>query len=373
MKPDDIQLVVNNAFHCKNCGATLHFEPGTNQLKCDHCGLLNDIEGTEKGTKIGCYDYNQFIEDMESAPAGTELRQVRCGNCGSRTTLPKNVTADKCPFCSSPLIIELDDSRGYVRPHYILPFELNQQLADEKFKKWIKGLSFAPGDLVQKVNSRSQTLLEGVYLPYWAYDADAETNYEGEQGNHYWVTETYTETVDGKQRVNTRQVMHTNWCPVSGTVDNSFSNIIIPASSSLPAETLNKIGRWRLDMLSAYDERFISGFRAENYQLTPQGGLEIAKKGMMPVINNTICKDIGGDEQRIADSKTELSDIGIKYLLLPVWVASYIYNKKLYQVTINASTGEVNGRHPWSVLKIAGLVILILVVIVALMLIFYQQ
>jgi len=46
--------------------------------------------------------------------------------------------------------------------------------------------------------------------------------------------------------------------------------------------------------------------------------------------------------------------------LLPIWVTSYRFNEKVFQVLVNGQTGEVAGDRPWSVWKIVRLVALIL-------------
>ncbi len=371
MDQNEKTAVTENSLNCKSCGAVLRYEPGTEELKCSHCGASNQIIGSETSHDIESYNYDEFVDYIQSAPpVSGDLQAVSCKNCGSKTTLPKNVTADKCPFCSSPLIIELNDTQDYVRPHYILPFAVNQQTATDNFKNWIKGLSFAPNDLAQKISNSSKPPLDGVYLPFWSYDADAFTSYDGSRGEHYWETETYVEEVDGEQREMTREVMRTSWWPVSGTVQNNFEDLLVPASNSLPAEMLNKVGGWQFSTIVEYDERYISGFRAENYQLVPQNGLESAKKMMDAEIDGAIRDDIGGDEQQVYNSSTELSNVGIKYLLLPVWVTSYVYKGTVYQVTINASTGEVHGHRPYSAMKITVLVIAIIIILAILFFVF---
>ena len=64
------------------------------------------------------------------------------------------------------------------------------------FKGWVTSRWFAPSSL-KKVGSTEQ--LTGTYLPHWTYDSATATNYTGERGEHYWVTETYTENVNGQQ------------------------------------------------------------------------------------------------------------------------------------------------------------------------------
>ena len=38
--------------------------------------------------------------------------------------------------------------------------------------------------------------------------------------------------------------------------------------------------------------------------------------------------------------------------MLPLWLMSYRYGDKTYQVILNAVTGEVYGERPWSWVKI---------------------
>ena len=46
-----------------------------------------------------------------------------------------------------------------------------------------------------------------------------------------------------------------------------------------------------------------------------------------------------------------------KHLLLPLWLLSYRYKKTVYQVVVNAQTGEVQGERPFSWIKISLAVI----------------
>ena len=74
----------------------------------------------------------------------------------------------------------------------------------------------------------------------------------------------------------------------------------------------------------------------------------------------------GGDEQRVHQISTAYSGITFKHLLLPVWVSAYKFRDQIYQVLINARTGEVQGERPYSVWKIVGFVFFLVVVVVVL-------
>ena len=53
-----------------------------------------------------------------------------------------------------------------------------------------------------------------------------------------------------------------------------------------------------------------------------------------------------------------------KHILVPVWLLSYVYGAKSYQVVMNGVTGTLAGGRPWSWIKIALLVLLAIVLLV---------
>jgi LSD1 subclass zinc finger protein len=56
-KPSDIDQSLKGA----GCGALLHFAPGTNNLKCDYCGVSNEIHNDESNLEVTAVDYETFI------------------------------------------------------------------------------------------------------------------------------------------------------------------------------------------------------------------------------------------------------------------------------------------------------------------------
>ena len=66
-----------------------------------------------------------------------------------------------------------------------------------------------------------------------------------------------------------------------------------------------------------------------------------------------------------ADGGNEVARPTFKHVLLPVWIAAYRYNGKVYRFLVNGQTGEVVGVAPWSVAKIAATVALAILVVAA--------
>jgi hypothetical protein len=86
-------------------------------------------------------------------------------------------------------------------------------------------------------------------------------------------------------------------------------------------------------------------------------GFETAKDIMSGTIDSDVHHNMGGDEQRVHNISTAYSAITFKHILLPVWLSSYRYRNKQYQVMVNARTGEVQGDRPYSAWKITGAVL----------------
>ncbi len=349
----------SSEFKCQQCGAKLTYAPGTSVLKCSYCDFENAIPKSEDD--IQELDFHQHLAAMAEKEVSQEILLIKCTSCGAESTSEANVTSQNCPFCDTE-IVTTAKSKKRLKPRSLLPFKIKKQAAKASYKEWLKGLWFAPNELKRK--AKLDVAVKGVYVPHWTYDADTLTYYTGQRGVYYYVTETRTRTnSDGKQETYTVQVRKTRWYPASGTVTDDFDDVLIVASKSLPEKYTRELEPWDLNNLIAYKDEYLSGFKAESYQIDLEQGFELAKDVMDITIRNTIRRHIGGDEQRIFTVKTQHNNISFKHILLPVWLSAYRYNKKTYRFLVNARTGEVQGERPWSWVKITLAVLTSLAVI----------
>lgn len=338
-----------NKFPCSACGADLKYEPGQNKLKCPYCGAENIIENDES-VEITENDYLTKLRELErdSGSSAVERLAVKCDNCGALVSLGDNKTAGECVFCGSHLSGQ-QQSVKEIPPESLLPFKVDKKEAAGNFKTWLKKRWFAPNKLKEYARMDG---LKGIYSPYWTYDTEATTNYRGQRGEYYYTTETYTAQENGKTVTKTRQVRHTRWYPAHGTVRNSFDDILISGSGNMLPRYTEALEPWDLENLVPFNEKYLSGFQVESYSIGLEPGFEKAKDRMAPVIDHTIRRDIGGDEQRINSRSSAYDDITFKHILLPVWISAYKFKGKVYNFMVNARTGEVQGNRPWSVIKI---------------------
>lgn len=349
-----------NTVGCKSCGAILKFAPGTNNLKCDYCGVENEIKSSADAEPIQELDFhNHLSHDGNNKQTTQEVSTVKCTGCGAVTSLRPNVTSDECAFCGTALVLSKAEITTSIKPKSVLPFKIDQKNAKDSFQKWLGTLWFAPGGL--KKYAYTDSKLHGMYIPYWTYDTEVATSYSGQRGIHRQETEYYTE--NGQQRTRTRTV--TDWYHASGHVNNSFDDVLVNASNSLPRDYADALEPWDLENLVAFNEQYLTGFQTESYQIGLKDGFEHAKDKMQSTIDSTIRSDIGGDDQRINSKDSDYNSITFKHTLLPIWISAYKYNGKAYKFLVNGRTGETKGDRPWSVGKIAGAIITGILVIVA--------
>ena len=362
LRGDDNSAFVRT-FPCASCGAKLSFAPGTTSLACEFCGAVNRIEGRE--AEVEELDFKTFVAQLESRAETFEEELVRCDRCGAEQHLPGDHFAAHCAFCAAPIV-----SKGYarrrVKPRALIPFQVRRDQAQDAFRKWVRGLWLAPGEL--KRMAQTDAAMTGTYLPFWTYDCRTASDYEGERGEDYWATETYTtKNASGQAVTQTRQVKRTNWFPASGHVDCFHDDVLVMASESLPHSLRGATLEWNLKALVPFQPEFVSDYRAEAYRIGLEDGYKIAGHTIDAQVHDRIRRDIGGDQQRVHRVSTRYDDVKFKHVLLPVWLSAYRFGDKTYRFLVNGQTGDVAGESPvsWQKVTLIAIGVIIWVIFLA--------
>lgn len=349
-------------FPCEQCGALVTFEPGTNELVCDYCNHRTPIERAEG--LIREYDLKEALSWLSQAGPATERESTQCESCAAEFDFDRHVHSGECPFCGTPIVIGTGSSK-HIKPRSLLPFKITESQAEAQFRRWLKGLWFAPGKV--KRHARKDASLAGVYVPYWTYDSQTHTQYVGERGDVYMVPESYTTMENGRPVRRTRMVSKIRWRPVRGRVQRFFDDVLVGATRSLPRKITDSLLPWDLENLTPYNEKYLSGFQSEIYQVDLDQGFDVAVDVMNRIIRRDIARDIGGDHQRIHHADTRHTNTTFKHVLLPVWSAGFRFGKKTYRFVVNGRTGKVRGERPYSAWKIAFAVLGALIAIIAIL------
>jgi hypothetical protein len=346
-------------YPCGGCGASVEYAAGTTLLRCPYCGHEQQLVAAGRQVREHAY------AELPVKPlAALGAHVLVCQQCGARTE--SNELSQLCQFCGAAVVADVSTD-VQIAPEAVLPFEVDRDGVRTALRGWVKSRWFAPSKL-KKVTEAER--LRGTYLPHWTFDAKTNSHYTGQRGDHYYVTESYTVTVNGNSERRTRQVRKTRWRSASGDVSRDFDDVLVPATQHVAHEHLNQLAPWPLTQARPFQPDYLAGFQALRYDVEPGVGLADAKRQMAGVIEGDCRADIGGDEQRVHSVDTRYADVMFKLILLPVWIVGYLYSGRTYQVFVNARTGEVLGERPWSKLKIAAAVFAALVVIAAIILAF---
>lgn len=353
---------------CESCGADLRFAPGQSELICSYCGHRQQIPAAsaESAANLREIDLGEGLRAdsangrNQAGESGLveEIRTTRCPNCGALVEFRAAGHATECPFCATPVVIGTGAQRQ-IKPQGVVPFRLSEGQARDAMNHWMGSLWFAPNNLLEF--SRAGRAMNGVYVPYWTFDASTRSRYSGARGDYYYETRTVTVEVDGRRQQRQEQVRHIRWRPVSGRVGRFFDDVLVMATHSLPRGHTEALAPWDFTDLKPYSADYLAGFAAEGYTLSLADGRQISQQEMQRVIANDVRRAIGGDEQRINAIDTDYADETFKHILLPIWMAAYKYGGKTYRFVVNGQSGKVKGERPYSIWKISFAIILALI------------
>lgn len=342
-------------FPCSKCGGKLEFNPKAGRLKCIYCANEEDISQDKDDVQEISYDDFLSTKKVKTVLLSETALEVACPSCRARVTFEPPDVAGKCPFCGTSIVSKGEKAHPVVEPGGVIPCKVTQKNAQTNVRKWLGNNWFLPTSLKELAQQEG---MQGVYLPFWTYDTQTESEYTGSRGEYYYTTESYAVTnSEGETEWETRQVQHTRWYPVAGHVSRFFDDILIPATKQLDDKQLKKLSGWNLQQLLPYSPSYLAGFKAQRYQVPLEMGLVKAKEEIRSQLNTTVSNDIGGDTQTVSSINTQHLNVTFKHIMLPVWISAYRYKNKQYRVMVNAQTGQVSGDRPYSKVKIAIAVI----------------
>jgi len=338
---------------CPSCGGKMAYDPALGVLKCDYCGTTLAME--KEPFEIVENSFDAALSEGARSWTDDDIKSVICKNCGAELIFEAHTSAQFCNYCGSSHISEHKTEKT-IPPGYLIPFEITEKSAGERFKRWIGKRWFAPNKL--KSSYKNDRIL-GTYIPYWTFDTQTFNRYTAQRGDYYYVTR--TRTVNGKTE--TYQERHTRWTSVSGNFERFFDDVLVGASSKVDRTVLDKVDDFHLDALVAYKPDYLSGFFAERYSIPLEEGWTTGKSVVDRILESEITSIVGGDTIRMLDIQSHYDDLNFKHVLMPIWISSYLYNEKTYNFMINGQTGTVQGAYPKSPIKIGLAILLGLIVL----------
>jgi hypothetical protein len=245
----------------------------------------------------------------------------------------------RCPFCGSEKLSEQKDQK-VLRPNWVVPFAIAESDALARLRQWLGSSFWRPGDLAERAQV---TALKKIYVPYWIFAARVFT---------YWTADT-SQTPPGA---------HASWYPVAGENRNSYSGVLVGASSVLtPAET-NAICPFDLAQGVQPEQVDLENVIYEQFRVQRKYARPLAQSGLEELERQACRKYVPGNCRNLKVN-VRVEGLTGEPVLLPVWIMAYRYKDQVHRFLMNGQTGKSTGTAPISYRKIAAVVGIVLAVI----------
>jgi len=330
---------------CSGCGATMDYDIESGNLKCGHCGNIKNIENDDK------VERRQMCDALTKERAEwNESAVFRCDGCGAKQSLDKKDISRNCPFCGNPNVVAIEELAG-IKPDSVIPFQITKESAVDRFRKWIKTRWLAPrmfktADIRERIN--------GLYSSSWSFSAQTDNNYSGTLGRR---VQTYHRVRNSSGQYVTQTRTEIKYFRVNGQLSKSYLDFFVQSGDKISPAMFNKLKPFDMKLLKVYRQEYLSGIVAEHYTRN----LDLCFTEFANFIRSDLRRDImrrhNADVVQSLDIRTNYRDRKFNYVLLPVYIANYMYNKKNFNFYINGASGQIVGKYPKSKIKVALIVL----------------
>ncbi len=279
-----------------------------------------------------------------------EVVSKQCPQCGAAVDLPPEQIASLCAFCESPLV----EGEGVTEQiDQVAPFDVERQVAGSLLSQHLQDRWFIPESLRHAGQPEE---LRGVLVPFWCYDATTRSDWTARQGIHWYRTETYTTTVNGKRVTKTRRVKETEWFDTAGSHVATYTDHLVSGSRGLSEPESNELEPFDVGRALPSAPGLLAGWTAERPTVPRSEAARTANQELADLENRAIADFIPADVVRGVHNTTSMEVSALKLVMLPVWVGTYRHADEVLRLLVNGQTGEVVAKLPKSWPKIIALV-----------------
>jgi DNA-directed RNA polymerase subunit RPC12/RpoP len=330
-------VAVPGTYKCPQCGATTKYDVSAGGVACEYCGYTAPVQAKTVGRAAEEAEFTLDTWQKAEQGWGVERQALHCENCGAILTLSAGALTATCPFCASNRVTLRVAAQDAIRPRFLIPFRIPFETVRTKAQEWMGKGWFHPAELAHSAIIQRFT---GIYLPFWTFDADINAQWRAEVG--YERQESYYDAADKSWK--TRTVIDWRW--ENGNVSLAIDDLLIVGSSRLSRLILERLYPFKLNELVTYSPDYLAGWQAQAYDVTLPVAWEKGKEDMRERARKACYADIPTHHVRNFSMTADFANETWRYLLLPVYVASYQFEGKVFQVMVNGQTGLVAGQKP---------------------------
>ena len=330
--PEQTKEHALRTYQCPSCGANTKFDVATSGLACEHCGYSVAADSKAVGRLAAEQEFTLSALSIAEQGLGTERKTLTCENCGAVISLPQDVISSSCSFCASNKVNLSTPADEILRPKFLIPFKIipdkTRSLAQAWLGKgWYHPPELAASSLIEKFN--------GIYLPYWTFDAQIDADWRAQVGHERTVRDK-----DG----NSHTVIDWRW--EKGHALLNIDDMPYAATNKVSHHLLEKLLPFQFEALTAYSPDFLAGWQALNFNIALPDAWEEAKQIMRESTQQACRSQIHSTHVRNFSMTANFNDEAWRYILLPIYLAIYKHEGKIFQVMVNGQTGAVSGQKP---------------------------
>ena len=322
-------------YKCPNCASDIKFDSHSQKFKCENC----DAEFTEQELdEIHSFEENfgedsEFVWEKEDNGVEEQVGKSTyiCQSCAAQLTVDETKAADVCPYCGSPIIMK-GQLAGENTPDCVIPFKLDKKMAGEALKAFCKGKPLLPSNFVTDNKIKE---MEGIYVPFWLFDCDADANivYDATKVRH-WSDSNYNYT-------------ETKFYKIYRSGNIGFANIPVDGSLKMDDAYMDGIEPFNYAELTDFNPGYLLGYTADKYDVAADKCFYRAETRVKKSTEDAFRATVSGYSSVVPAMSNIKAESGkYKYGLLPVWILNTKYNGENYMFAVNGQTGKVAGKLP---------------------------
>jgi hypothetical protein len=299
------------------------------------------------------------LENLELSERGwgEDRQELHCQSCGSDLSLSMEGSSSgealstTCPFCASNQVVARIATQEVLRPRFLIPFRLDAQDCVPLAREWLGRGWMHPKNLA---NAASSAQFQGLYLPFWTFDARIQANWKAEVG--YPRTERYYDHGSKSWKTRTR----IDWRWESGHTDLKLDDWLGIGTDKVSRVLQKRLYPFNIQDMVAYEPGFLAGWYAQSFNISLQDAWGQVKATMREHAKKACCRQIRSSHVRNFSMIADFADESWRYILLPVFIAAYRYQGEVFQVLVNGQTGKISGQKPIAWWKIWTAIALLL-------------
>ncbi|MCA9975043.1 MAG: hypothetical protein KC413_04810 [Anaerolineales bacterium] len=330
-------------FHCPQCDATTAYSAENGGLTCTHCGHYE--APVQEVVGKAAVEFEFTVETIERAAHGwgIERKELSCNRCASHITLSTDMLTHTCPFCGSNQVVQVKAAQDVLRPRFLVPFKMTEDDCRRITANWLQNSWMLPKDLQQLARTAEFT---PIYIPFWTFDAHASAYWRAE------VAHTKQKTVWSGGRRTTKTV--TEWRWESGNVEQFHDDLLVNGSNQISKVLLRQMRGYDLQELVPYDASYLAGMQAQAYDIGLEEAWELGRDAMRQRTKAACRTQATSQRMRNFSMSLDFSKETWRYILLPLYLATYAYGNERFQVMINGQSGKIAGQRPVDWRKVIG-------------------